>query len=1007
MASWKTTLLLLTLFLLSLFLERLLAEATIINSIDGGMNKGCIEVERKALLEFKNGLKDPSGRLSSWVGADCCKWKGVDCNNQTGHVVKVDLKSGGDFSRLGGEISDSLLDLKHLNYLDLSFNDFQGIPIPNFLGSFERLRYLDLSYAAFGGMIPPHLGNLSQLCYLNLSRGDYYYNFSAPLMRVHNLNWLSGLSSLKYLDMGHVNLSKATTNWMQAANMLPFLLELHLSNCELSHFPQYSNPFVNLTSILVIDLSYNNFNTTLPGWLFNISTLMDLYLNGATIKGPIPHVNLLSLHNLVTLDLSYNHIGSEGIELVNGLSACANSSLEELNLGVNQVSGQLPDSLGLFKNLKSLHLSYNSFVGPFPNSIQHLTNLESLYLSKNSISGPIPTWIGNLLRMKRLDLSFNLMNGTIPESIGQLRELTELFLGWNSWEGVISEIHFSNLTKLEYFSLHLSPKNQSLRFHVRPEWIPPFSLWNIDISNCYVSPKFPNWLRTQKRLDTIVLKNVGISDTIPEWLWKLDFFWLDLSRNQLYGKLPNSLSFSPEAFVVDLSFNRLVGRLPLWFNVTWLFLGNNLFSGPIPLNIGELSSLEVLDVSGNLLNGSIPLSISKLKDLGVIDLSNNHLSGKIPMNWNNFHQLWTIDLSKNKLSSGIPSSMCSISSLSLLKLGDNNLSGELSLSIQNCTRLYSLDLGNNRFSGEIPKWIGERMSSLGQLRLRGNMLTGDIPEQLCRLSYLHILDLALNNLSGSIPQCLGNLTALSSVTLLGIEFDDMTRGHVSYSERMELVVKGQDMEFDSILRIVNLIDLSSNNIWGEIPKEITNLSTLGTLNLSRNQLTGKIPEKIGAMQGLETLDLSCNCLSGPIPPSMSSITSLNHLNLSHNRLSGPIPTTNQFSTFNDPSIYEANLGLYGPPLSTNCSTNCSTLNDQDHKDEEEDEDEWDMSWFFISMGLGFPVGFWAVCGSLVLKKSWRQAYFRFIDETRDRLYVFTAVNVARLKRKMEANGVHG
>ncbi|RVW62784.1 Receptor-like protein 12 [Vitis vinifera] len=830
MASWKTTLLLLTLFLLSLFLELLLAQATIINSIDGGMNKGCIEVERKALLEFKNGLKDPSGRLSSWVGADCCKWKGVDCNNQTGHVVKVDLKSGGGFSRLGGgfsrlggEISGSLLDLKHLTYLDLSLNDFQGIPIPNFLGSFERLRYLNLSNARFGGMIPPHLGNLSH------------------------------------------------------------------------HFPQYSNPFVNLTSVSVIDLSYNNFNTTLPGWLFNISTLMDLYLNGATIKGPIPRVNLGSLRNLVTLDLSFNYIGSEAIELVNGLSTCTNNSLEWLNLGYNQFGGQLPDSLGLFKNLKYLNLMNNSFVGPFPNSIQHLTNLEILYLIENFISGPIPTWIGNLRRMKRLDLSNNLMNGTIPKSIGQLRELTELYLDWNSWEG------------------------------------------------------------------SRIYRGLQLPYAIPEWLWKQDFSWLDLSRNQLYGTLPNSLSFSQGA-LVDLSFNHLGGPLPLRLNVGSLYLGNNSFSGPIPLNIGELSSLEILDVSCNLLNGSIPSSISKLKYLGVINLSNNHLSGKIPKNWNDLPWLDTVDLSKNKMSGGIPSWMCSKSSLTQLILGDNNLSGEPFPSLRNYTGLYSLDLGNNRFSGEIPKWIGERMPSLEQLRLRGNMLTGDIPEQLCWLSHLHILDLAVNNLSGSIPQCLGNLTALSFVTLLDRNFDD-PNGHVAYSERMELVVKGQNMEFDSILPIVNLIDLSSNNIWGEIPKEITNLSTLGTLNLSRNQLTGKIPEKIGAMQGLETLDLSCNCLSGPIPPSMSSITSLNHLNLSHNRLSGPIPKTNQFSTFNDPSIYEANLRLCGPPL----STNCSTLNDQDHKDEEEDEDEWDMSWFFISMGLGFPVGFWVVCGSLVLR----------------------------------------
>ena len=999
MASKKTTLLLLKVFLASLFFELLIVEATTnVNSIDADLNIkgwGCIEGEKKALLEFKHGLIDPSGRLSSWVGADCCKWRGVDCSNQTENVVKLDLRYFG----LGGEISDSLLHLKHLNYLDLSFNYFQGIPIPNFLGSFERLRYLNLSNAEFGGMIPPHLGNLSHLRYLDLNGGGYQ-------MRVSNLNWLSSLPVLKYLDLGTLDLSKVTSNWTQAVNMLPSLLELHLSECELNDFPHYCdlNPFVNLTSLLVLDLSYNDFNTTLPGWLFNITTLRDLYLNDATIGGSIPHVNLQSLPNLVTLDLSSNDIGSEGIELVNGLSICCNNSLEELYLGYNYwLSGQLPDSLGNFNNLRYLDLSYSSFNGPLPNSIQHLTKLECLNMSENSISGPIPTWIGNFSRMNRLDLSFNLMNGTIPESMGQLRELTELSLNGNSWEGVLSEIHFINLTKLEYFSLHLSPQKRSFRFHVTPEWIPPFSLKYIDISNCHVSPKFPGWLRTQKRLQGIILKNVGISDTILEWLWKLDIESLDLSRNQLYGKLPNSLSFSQAALFVDLSFNRLGGRLPCSFNVTWLVLGNNLFSGPIPLNIGDSSRLQVLDLSGNLLNGSIPLSMSKLKGLKLIDLSNNHLCGKIPKNWNDLHQLDTIDLSKNKLSGAIPSWVCSISNVDLLKLNDNNLTWELSSSFQNCTWLYSLDHGNNKFSGEIPKWIGERMSSLGQLRLRGNMLTGDIPKQLCWLSQLHILDLALNNLSGSIPQCLSNLTALTYVILLGTQLNE---SFISYSDHMELVVKGQDTKFESILPIVNLIDLSSNNLWGEIPKGITDLSTLGTLNLSRNQLTGNIPQKIGAMQGLETLDLSCNRLSGPIPPSMPSITSLNHLNLSHNLLSRPIPTTNQFSTFNDPSIYEANLGLCGLPL----STNCSTPNDQNHRndqDKEEDEDGRYMTWFFISMGLGFPMGFWVVCGSLALNKSWRHAYFQFIDETRDKIYVFTIVNMAHLKRKIERIRVHG
>jgi hypothetical protein len=77
-------------------------------------------------------------------------------------------------------------------------------------------------------------------------------------------------------------------------------------------------------------------------------------------------------------------------------------------------------------------------------------------------------------------------------------------------------------------------------------------------------------------------------------------------------------------------------------------------------------------------------------------------------------------------------------------------------------------------------------------------------------------------------------------------------------------------------------------------------------------LTGKIPDKIGSLHLLETVDLSNNYLSGLIPPSMSSMTFLNHLNLSRNNLSGPIPSTNQFQTFDDPSIYDF-AGLHYQP----------------------------------------------------------------------------------------------
>ena len=151
---------------LTLFLH--LKPALVFTSGVGNGSVLCIEKERQALLEFKKGLVDHHGRLSSWGSEDekknYCNWEGVHCSNQTGRVLKLHLNAyqiDGFQRLLGMNISPSLLELHHLTFLDLSGIDFNESPIPKFIGSLSNLKYLDLSWTNLSGPVPHQLENLS------------------------------------------------------------------------------------------------------------------------------------------------------------------------------------------------------------------------------------------------------------------------------------------------------------------------------------------------------------------------------------------------------------------------------------------------------------------------------------------------------------------------------------------------------------------------------------------------------------------------------------------------------------------------------------------------------------------------------------------------------------------------------------------------------------------------------------------------------------------------------
>ncbi|KAE8077768.1 hypothetical protein FH972_016298 [Carpinus fangiana] len=897
----------------------------------GNPNVLCREREREALITFKQGIIDPSNLLSSWIGEECCMWEGIGCDNITGHVNQLNLRNPYDpnnnayesyvQSRLGGLISDSLLELKHLHYLDLSWNNFGGYHIPSFFGYLRNLRYLNLSYAGFVGGSPHQLANLSNLHYLGIG---------GLSLQVDSLEWLSHLSMLEFLDMSMVNLSEAS-NWLQVMNMLPSLSELRLSYCNLDKYDPI--PRVNFSSLTVLDLSNNWFSNSTFDWLHSLASLVTLDLSRNHIQVSLTDVvqNMSCLRNLY---LSHNNFSSTVLNSLYNIS-----TLERLDLAYNNIQGVLPSAIGSLSRLMHLVLSNNGFQGKIPRSFGNLCNLQHLDLSGNKLegdleflgnssacttnnlelldlslnrlsdtlpdqlgkhtklfflslkmnmlSGRIPVSIGNLSSLRRLFLSGNQLTGTIPISFGHLSNLEELDISNNFLKGFVYEVHFSNLTNLRT----LVANSNLLTLQVSSNWVPPFQINHLAMGLWRLGPRFPAWLQSQKDLQFLYLWSASISDVIPSWFWSMcsQFIMLNLDQNQLRGSIPS------------LSCGGLIN------------LGSNNFSGPLP---SISSSVTYLDLSNNSFHGSLSPFVCDLKDrktnLTILDLSNNLLSGELPHCWMNYSELLVLFLGSNKLTGNIPSSLGSLSALQLLSLNKNNLSGELPLSLQNCKDLEIVDLSENHLSGGLSIWLGNSSARLKVLVLRLNKFHGIIPWELCHFNSLQIMDLSHNKFFGSIPRCVGNLSAMVRQV-----YDTST---IAGYAKVFLIMKGAEYEYNKLLALVTSMDLSSNNLIGEIPEELTSLYGIRFLNLSYNQLHGKIPENISGM--------------------------------------------------------------------TFCVGDDSSLGPTPNADDDGSEDGgWiDMKWFYISIPLGFVVGFWGVVGPLAFSMAWRYAFFKFLDDMKYKLF---------------------
>jgi len=104
------------------------------------------------------------------------------------------------------------------------------------------------------------------------------------------------------------------------------------------------------------------------------------------------------------------------------------SVLKTLNINNNQLSGNIPATLGQAKfqdTLTTLDLSSNAFQNKIPDFISGMENLSFLYLQINKLNGPIPSSLAKLTKLTELILNNNQLTGNIPDALGSL-QLTKL-----------------------------------------------------------------------------------------------------------------------------------------------------------------------------------------------------------------------------------------------------------------------------------------------------------------------------------------------------------------------------------------------------------------------------------------------------------------------------------------------------------------------------------------------------------------------------------------------------
>uniref|UniRef100_J3L3Y2 non-specific serine/threonine protein kinase n=1 Tax=Oryza brachyantha TaxID=4533 RepID=J3L3Y2_ORYBR len=346
-----------------------------------------------------------------------------------------------------------------------------------------------------------------------------------------------------------------------------------------------------------LDLAINNLTGSIPAGIWSLKKLQNLFLFANNLTGHVVVDGALGAVNLVAIDLSANHKLSGPIPEGFGLL----QKLQILHLYFNNFSGEIPASIGRLPSLNQIRLFNNRFTGVLPPELGQKSPLWDIEVDYNEFTGPIPEGLCDRGNLDSFTATDNLLNGSIPGRLAGCSTMKTLRLGNNHLTGEVP-VELWTAMKLEYVELH----NNSLT-GILPTTMYR-NLLSLNVENNLFRGSIP---AAAAALQKFISGNNNFSGDIPASLGNgMPLLQnLNLSGNQLSGKIPKSVAMFKALTQLDLSRNQL--------------------SGEIPAELAAVPVLNALDLSSNRLSGDIPPSLARL-NLNVLNLSSNQLGGQVP-----------------------------------------------------------------------------------------------------------------------------------------------------------------------------------------------------------------------------------------------------------------------------------------------------------------------------------------------------------------------------------------